>query len=366
MLLDQIIASQQVSFLREAERDQWQRLVDSNIRSGTLACLWCLKAQYVKRLSIAFNKWKLISALKGMQRKPPAEDTPRKAASKAVQNAIAVMNRCKPPAPAPDAPQSSSNQEMQFPWELRRAESFSQLSSALLEDADTKRRLLLDLSADIITRSGTKGQGQGQRAPPSSSSASEEVSPMTPFTPRAPEDWQSVLRVRHGVGGDFVRDLLQHPPPPRPQQQHQSSAQPQPAGGSSRRRSSYMQPTSSALKKALSPEDAKKAKAKAAAPSRRASTAARRGSSHSHSQYGYEQELDDAFSSSLPLPPHIPSVPAQHRGSMASMGMSTGTEMPAGSRRRSSVMDRAQERLIFGELAGDPLGPDVWKQNLRR
>jgi hypothetical protein len=178
--------------LREAEKEHWQKLVDSNIRSGTLACLWCLKAQYVKKLSMAFSKWRLFSALRAMEMKKETsleysnnagdfgdndDDSPRKAASIALQNAIEVMNRIKPLHPSDP-----------FPWEARRAQrnrqgdvtsnynedtydsrlektsfepledvnaediteerhnkSFSQLTSALLDqtaDAETKRQML--------------------------------------------------------------------------------------------------------------------------------------------------------------------------------------------------------------------------------
>ena len=36
-----------------------QRLVEANIRVGTLACLWCLKTFCIKRLAVAFTKWKI-------------------------------------------------------------------------------------------------------------------------------------------------------------------------------------------------------------------------------------------------------------------------------------------------------------------
>lgn len=39
------------------------RLLEANIRAGTLACLWCLKTQVIKKLSQAFYHWKLIAAM---------------------------------------------------------------------------------------------------------------------------------------------------------------------------------------------------------------------------------------------------------------------------------------------------------------
>lgn len=38
-------------------------MLASNIRSGSLACLWCLKAQVLKKLSVAFNRWKYTSIM---------------------------------------------------------------------------------------------------------------------------------------------------------------------------------------------------------------------------------------------------------------------------------------------------------------
>eukprot|EP00981_Chlorochromonas_danica_P014801 scaffold8859_cov169-Ochromonas_danica.AAC.6 len=131
---EKILASQQVSILREAEREQWRRLVDSNIRSGTLACLWCLKTQYVKKLSVSFNKWKLFSALTEARRQ--REESPRRTASLALQNAIDVMNRLKPLDKKSSSSSSSSSSSYPQP-------SFKQLSSALQQaDPEAKRRML--------------------------------------------------------------------------------------------------------------------------------------------------------------------------------------------------------------------------------
>ena len=42
----------------DAEREAWSRLVDSNVRSGIIACIWCMKAQVVKITAMAFHQWK--------------------------------------------------------------------------------------------------------------------------------------------------------------------------------------------------------------------------------------------------------------------------------------------------------------------
>jgi len=49
-------------FLKESEKDYWNKLLDSNIRAGTMACMWCLKTTYVKKISLAFYRWKLNAA----------------------------------------------------------------------------------------------------------------------------------------------------------------------------------------------------------------------------------------------------------------------------------------------------------------
>eukprot|EP00598_Pedospumella_elongata_P001507 CAMPEP_0184979644 /NCGR_PEP_ID=MMETSP1098-20130426/9845_1 /TAXON_ID=89044 /ORGANISM="Spumella elongata, Strain CCAP 955/1" /LENGTH=1009 /DNA_ID=CAMNT_0027502969 /DNA_START=107 /DNA_END=3136 /DNA_ORIENTATION=- len=49
-------------FLKESEKDYWNKLLDSNIRAGTMACMWCLKTTYVKKISWAFYSWKLNAA----------------------------------------------------------------------------------------------------------------------------------------------------------------------------------------------------------------------------------------------------------------------------------------------------------------
>ena len=49
-------------FLKESEKDYWNKLLDSNIRAGTMACMWCMKAQLVKKTSLAFHRWKFVVA----------------------------------------------------------------------------------------------------------------------------------------------------------------------------------------------------------------------------------------------------------------------------------------------------------------
>ena len=47
----------------DAEREAWNRLIDANVRSGIMACIWCMKAQVVKITAMAFHKWKTYSLL---------------------------------------------------------------------------------------------------------------------------------------------------------------------------------------------------------------------------------------------------------------------------------------------------------------
>lgn len=55
-------ASGNLAFMGQEEKDHWDKLVDSNIRAGTMACMWCMKAQLVKKTSLAFHKWKFAVA----------------------------------------------------------------------------------------------------------------------------------------------------------------------------------------------------------------------------------------------------------------------------------------------------------------
>lgn len=48
---------------KQTEQEYWNKLLANNIRSGTMACLWCLKAQVLKKLSLAFYKWKYTSIM---------------------------------------------------------------------------------------------------------------------------------------------------------------------------------------------------------------------------------------------------------------------------------------------------------------
>ena len=47
----------------DAEREAWNRLIDANVRSGIMACVWCMKAQVVKMTAMAFHKWKTVNLL---------------------------------------------------------------------------------------------------------------------------------------------------------------------------------------------------------------------------------------------------------------------------------------------------------------
>lgn len=100
-------------------------MVDSNIRAGTIACVWCIKAQLFKKLSASFNKWKLFAALKAMaeQRAGTMVVSDLKSAD-AVGDAIDLLNRYK---------ETESNlvsrivnggniQNIRFPWQDRRVE----------------------------------------------------------------------------------------------------------------------------------------------------------------------------------------------------------------------------------------------------
>lgn len=42
--------------------DGWNHLLEANMKSGTLACVWCIKSHYIKMIACAFGKWKCFSA----------------------------------------------------------------------------------------------------------------------------------------------------------------------------------------------------------------------------------------------------------------------------------------------------------------
>jgi hypothetical protein len=46
----------------EANMEGWNHLLEANMKSGTLACVWCIKAYYIKMIAVAFGKWKCFSA----------------------------------------------------------------------------------------------------------------------------------------------------------------------------------------------------------------------------------------------------------------------------------------------------------------
>ena len=41
--------------------DGWNHLLEANMKSGTMACVWCLKTYYIKRIASAFGRWKCFS-----------------------------------------------------------------------------------------------------------------------------------------------------------------------------------------------------------------------------------------------------------------------------------------------------------------
>lgn len=51
--------TQSASSTIEAEREAMDQLVESNVRTGVLACVWCIKTQAVKMLAMAFHRWKV-------------------------------------------------------------------------------------------------------------------------------------------------------------------------------------------------------------------------------------------------------------------------------------------------------------------
>ena len=142
---DELYPNQQgisLSLIKQSEKKFWKELVDSNIRAGTIACLWCLKAQAIKRLSGAFNKWKVFTALKNQELMHAQLHELQKSAvvSGVIDNALSIikryreggiMNQVNGTNNWKSDPVSSS---LNFPWEERRnpQSQFDPLSHNLL------------------------------------------------------------------------------------------------------------------------------------------------------------------------------------------------------------------------------------------
>lgn len=47
------------------DKEHWNRLLEANIKTGTMACVWCMKSQVVKMLAGAFHRWHLNASLAG-------------------------------------------------------------------------------------------------------------------------------------------------------------------------------------------------------------------------------------------------------------------------------------------------------------
>jgi hypothetical protein len=92
--------------LQDPEKKFWQDLVDSNIRAGSLACLWCLKAQVNKRVSAAFNKWKFNTAIAVFEEKQRKEQEENR--SEPVQDAVNILAKYK------DASGNTSNNDKSY------------------------------------------------------------------------------------------------------------------------------------------------------------------------------------------------------------------------------------------------------------
>lgn len=141
---EKIKTATSLTTVKESERKFWKELVDSNIRAGTIACLWCLKAQAIKRVSSAFNKWKLFTAMKSNELVIKETAIQQKQEiSTVIDNALSIIKKYKAedygfmnqvnlsnswrqqqplqtqiqPLPRPE---QQSFSDLTFPWEERR------------------------------------------------------------------------------------------------------------------------------------------------------------------------------------------------------------------------------------------------------
>lgn len=39
-------------------QEAWNHLIEANIRSGVIGCMWCMKTHVIKRIASAFHRWK--------------------------------------------------------------------------------------------------------------------------------------------------------------------------------------------------------------------------------------------------------------------------------------------------------------------
>jgi len=77
----------------EGDREVWNRLLESNLRSGTIACLWCLKAQVIKMMGKAFRIWQRSAFFAGSSvggRRGVASSSSASSSSSSSDPAIAV------------------------------------------------------------------------------------------------------------------------------------------------------------------------------------------------------------------------------------------------------------------------------------
>lgn len=125
-----------LSLTKQSEKKFWQELVDSNIRAGTIACMWCLKAQGLKRLSVAFNKWKVFSAVKTQELiLRESQEMHKSEVSTAIDNALSIIRRYKEGGIMNQLSQSRDwrgSNDLAFPWEERRQQQAGLTAAGIL------------------------------------------------------------------------------------------------------------------------------------------------------------------------------------------------------------------------------------------
>lgn len=153
ILRDKVQSSNDLSFLKESEREYWNKLIDSNIRSGTVACIWCIKAQLLKRISMYFHRWKSKVSYKKIDNTDGTVST----VSAALDNAIAVMNKYSTGKRYTDKSHNhNSNEKLSVIPDL-------DLLLSDVTDHEQKRKILLNVSNEIVSKAqrdepGTRGE----------------------------------------------------------------------------------------------------------------------------------------------------------------------------------------------------------------
>jgi hypothetical protein len=158
-----------LTVLKESERKFWKELVDSNIRAGTIACLWCLKAQAIKRVCSAFNKWKFFAAVKNQEViQVESHEQHKNKISTVIDNALSLIHKYKEDGIMTQINTSGNwknttqaDPDLVFPWEERRNQHPPQSATATTTSSMNSSSLGISSSAMQYINQNISTSGQG-------------------------------------------------------------------------------------------------------------------------------------------------------------------------------------------------------------